>query len=459
MNSNIIPITGQIAHNARIGRKYTANANLINWPEKKSDDQSIIARIITEYKNLNRKQIDDYTNAIRSALDVVNPRRYLLQDLYDDYSRDGHLKSQYKIRDGASLSSTFEVTDDVTGDADPVTTKLFKKQWFYNWMKLCLSYYKNGYCVLELTNPKTMKFKLVPRRNVLPEQHVIVFQINGMDGIDYTTGYENRLMEIGSEDEMGVLFDIIPQLIWKRNSQQSWAEFSEKFGMPLITATTSKTNDRDLDKLESLLEALGESARAVLPQGTSIDVKPFAGKDSYQVYDAQINRCNSEISKPIVGGTMATDSGSSRSQSEVHERNLDDKIAAEDRLFLTFLVNDKLIPMMRAWGWKIPENRSFSFPESFELNLTQHWAIVQQLLQFYNVPMEWISKTFNIPLDSIKEAIANPTPPADPNDPNDPNEPNEPDDQNDPNEPGENEPPVKGKKPGKKAKPAASFFE
>jgi phage gp29-like protein len=188
------------------------------------------------------------------------------------------------------------------------------------------------------------------------------------------------------------------------NAQQSWAEFTEKFGMPLITATTNKTNDSDLNSIENMLITLGEAARAVLPEGTTIDVKPFAGADSYQVYDKQIERINSEISKPILGGTMVSDNGSSRSQSEVHERNLDDKISAQDRMVIEFLVNGQLIPIMHAWGWNInPETDKFVYDPSFELSLKEHWEVVSNALNYYDIPDEWVSKTFNMPITGRRQ--------------------------------------------------------
>lgn len=99
-----------------------------------------------------------------------------------------------------------------------------------------------------------------------------------------------------------------------------------------------------------MLQALGEAAQAVLPEGTTIDVKESKTGDAYMVFDKQIERANTELSKAVLGGTMLTDNGSSRSQSEVHERNLDDKLSEDDRRIVTFTVNDQLIPMLALWG-------------------------------------------------------------------------------------------------------------
>ena len=406
-------ISNKIAPGARVGRSYQAMTTMsaIAPLPSNPNDQTIIGRIISQYKNLTRKQIDQWRIALRAATDPYNPRPYLLQDICWDLQTDGHYKSQVGLRNMATLGHPFQIDTDATGEVDPVTTKLFRASWFYDFMEMALTYFELGYTALELINPVTMEFDIIPRRNVLPKRKIVVLQVMDTDGIYYGEGFEDRIIEIGKTDYLGYMNDIIPQLIWKRNSQQSWAEFSEKFGMPLITATSSKTNKADLDKLETLLEALGEAARAVLPEGTTIDIKQFSGKDSFQVYDMQINRCNSEISKRIVGGTMTSDDGSSRSQSEVHERNLDDKIAQGDRTKMKFLVNDKLIPLLRSWGWPIPEGVTFNYPASFDIDLLDHWTIVAGILLNYDIPMEWISKTFNVPIDKVKDIVPEPKPP------------------------------------------------
>ena len=178
--------------------------------------------------------------------------------------------------------------------------------------------------------------------------------------------------------------------------------------MPLITATTSQTSPADIRQLDDMLAALGESARAVLPDGTTIKIDPFTGGDSYKVYDAQIERINAEISKPITGGTMVTDDGSSRSQSEVHERNLDFKLSEADRRMVTFVVNGQLMPMLHHWGYAFnPQTDRFQFNQTFELTLKEHWDIVNAVLSRYDVDEKWLSQTFNVPITGKREAIDN----------------------------------------------------
>lgn len=105
---------------------------------------------------------------------------------------------------------------------------------------------------------------------------------------------------------------------------------------------------------------------------------------------------------------MISDNGASRSQSEVHERNLDDKIAAADQRIVTFTVNGQLLRIMQAAGWDVnPETDEFMFDTSVTLTLKDYFDIVSRLLEKgYPIPTKWISKTFNIPI------TGEPTPPA-----------------------------------------------
>ena len=366
---------------------------------KKAPSNNVTTHIIREFKDTNRAEIKKWRQALAATADINTPRTYLLQDMYDNLESDGHLISQIGLRKAATTAYGFSIVDKKTGKIDTEKTELFNNEWFYTFVDHALDSVYKGYTLLELVDPNIMQFELVPRRNVVGGRQMVLFEAAGDKGIDISKGYENTLIHVGKRTDLGIMAHLCGQLIWKRNAQQSWAEFTERFGMPLISATTNKTSQADLAKIDAMLSALGEAATAVLPEGTTIKIDPFTGGDSYQVFDAQIKRINEEMAKPIIGGTMITDNGSSRSQSEVHERNLDDKIAETDRRMIQFVVNNQLIPIMQYWGWNInPETDKFLFDTSFELSLKEHWEIVNQVINRYDVDTEWLSKTFNVPI-------------------------------------------------------------
>ncbi|WP_407512868.1 phage portal protein family protein, partial [Elizabethkingia miricola] len=132
--------------------------------------------------------------------------------------------------------------------------------------------------------------------------------------------------------------------------------------------------------------------------------------DAYQVY-MQFRKSNDdEISKQIIGSTMLSDQGTNRSQTEVHERNLDNRIAQADKRVLQFIVNDQLFPLLRMQGYPISEDDVFEFKTAEqETKLTELWTITSGLLtQGFPVEQDWISKTFNIPFEGKKKNLTKP---------------------------------------------------
>lgn len=368
-------------------------------------DLKIIASIISEFKDISRKDIKKWRDALSAAGNTENPRRFLLHDLYDYLSTDGHLESQLLMRRMATLSTKFIITDRKTGKENPEKTKLLKKRWFYNFMQESIDFVFFGYRVLEFAPGEKVQCELIPPRNVIPEKRFVAFEVNGDKGIFYVPG-KDFVIEIGRAKDLGVINKIVPQLIWKKNAQQAWAEFAEKFGMPMVTATTNKRDKKELDRIETMLKELGEASQAVLPEGTTIDIKETATKaDPYNVFDKQIERNNSEMSKAILAGTMVTDNGSSLSQSEVHERNVK-TVAAADQINLAFTINEDLLPLLQRFGLPFGENDEFKWDNSEKLGLKDFWNIVDGITNKFEVPIDWISETFNVPIEKVKEKAA-----------------------------------------------------
>lgn len=360
--------------------------------------QTITAKIITQAVDLSRKDIKRWRQALDEVNDTTRPRRVELQYIYQYLLPDGHLQSQIQLRKLATIATRFIIVDKA-GKEDTEKTKLLQTAWFQNFVSDALDSVYFGHTLLELVDIESMTFKLIPRENVVPEHETVLLNVNDDKGIVFTDEIYNKwLIEVGQRHDIGMLNNIVQQLIWKKNAQHSWAEFAERFGFPFVYATTTSRDKKTLDTIETQLKALGEASGGVFPKGTGIDMKEASRSDAYNVYDRLIERANTEISKQINGGTMLSDNGASRSQSEVHERNLDEKIAEADHRLIEFTVNNQLLPILMAHGFKFSEDDKFMFDRSESIYLNELWNIVNQLMYKYDIDMDWISKTFNIPI-------------------------------------------------------------
>lgn len=370
----------------------------------KGKTNTIINQLAAEATDRTRVEIKNWRNAITTAMNPETPRWQPLQDIIENLMTDGHLMAQVQIRKSAVTSTRFYIADK-SGKEDDEKTLLLQTEWFYNLIDHLLDTPYRGYTVMELADPINMEWLLIPRRNIVPQSKMVLYEVGGEKGVFYNdVAFARNVIYSHNTHPLGLINDVVPQLIWKRNAQQTWADFSERFGIPMVTAETTKTDKGELQKIEAMLRALGQAAQAVLPEGTKITIHDPATKgDPHKVFDAQIERTNEEVSKRILGGTMVTDSGSSRSQSEVHERTLDDKIAEADRRMIEFTVNGKLIPLLRTWGFAFADGDVFKFDRTEGLSMTQHWGIVNQALDYYDIPDDWVSQRFNFPIVARKQ--------------------------------------------------------
>ncbi|AXG70444.1 hypothetical protein KORDIASMS9_02684 [Kordia sp. SMS9] len=395
---------------ARIGRKLPKaiqSSRSTGKGREIENMKNIVDQIVNQFKDRSRKNIKKWRNSLLLADLPEKPRLTAYHDLLDDLMTDGHLISQMELRENSTLNAEFEIRNQ-QGKINEEGTKLFRQSWFYKFMKEALLRILRGTKIIEFEsfNGNKIKINTIPQRNAVPTLKTIFPDLSKEDGIRYDDPYyENWVIQIGEDKELGILNNIVPNLIWKRNVAQSWAEFCERFGLPMITATTNSTDPKIIDNIDYMLSKIAQASRGVFPKGTEIEFKEANRTDAYQVYDKFIERNNNEISEAIVGGTMLTNNGSSRSQSEVHERNLDKRLAVADKRFIMFLVNDELIPLLINQGYKeLKEGDVFVFPKGLDLDLDKFWKIVQGISKEYEVEQEWITKTFGVPILGKKKS-------------------------------------------------------
>jgi phage gp29-like protein len=381
-----------------------------------SNDKIIIHQLAQEFADLSRKNIQSWRQGLQTAKNPEEPRWNLLQDLYEYLEPDGHYGSQVEIRNGSIEANRYLIRSKKDGKEDAVKSKFLEAEWFFELLGYMLDSAYKGYSPFQLYNDPVegIKFDEIPRRNFIPQKNLILQGVGDTKGFDINDpAFQGSIIVVRHKSKVGIMNDIVPDLIWKRNARQTWAEFSEKFGIPLISATTNSRDTKEIDRIDAMLSALGKAAKAVLPTGTVVDIKDSATKgDPYNVFLKQLEYNDAQISKRILGGTMISDNGSSRSQSEVHERTMNYIIAEKERKRIEFIVNGKIIPLLSRIGIPLnPETDEFVFDRSEDMRLPEQWNIVSKALEHYDIPDQWVSETFNFPITGRRQPAAPPTNP------------------------------------------------
>jgi SPP1 gp7 family putative phage head morphogenesis protein len=390
-------------------------------PQSKGKANPALINIVASVKDNSRKDIQKWRQALEAMQHPTEPKYAIFYDLLEDLLTDGHLQSQIQMRKMSTLNTDFQIINRKTGVINEGLTFVFQQQWFYQFLEHALDAVLFGTTVIEfqeLNNDK-IKIALIPRRNVLPTLTKIIPDLTKTAFVNYSDPvFANWLIQIGDSKNIGILNNIIPNLIWMRNVAQSWAEFCEKFGFPLITATTNTTDTATIDKVHNMLSELSEAMVGTFPHGTEIKFNEAERTDAYNTY-MQFIKLNADIiSKQLVGSTILSDQGNNRSTTEVHERTLDSKIAQTDKRGIQFVINNQLLPLLKNQNYAVSDDDRFEFKTAEqEVDLKELWNITSGLLgQGFGVEQDWISKTFNIPISKkVLDALEKKKPDNNPN--------------------------------------------
>jgi hypothetical protein len=318
------------------------------------------------------KTLADWKNAIALATDPENPSFLFLAELYQNLKLDSHTVSVIESRIFRVLRSKFVFINEA-GDEVPEVKILFERPWFEDFLKEALWSKFEGVKVLEIF--KVDEFlelytaEAIPMEHTNPKKGLILKEPGDETGYDYRSGIlESYYMQIGKDRELGMLADIAPLILAKKLAMGSWLDFIEKFGIPPRFVTTDNMTTQRQNELLEMMLAMVNNHVAVIQGTEKIEIGDVPRTDAHKVFDEMIARLNSEISKRILGQTMTTENGSSRSQAEVHEKVANDRHES-DKLFAQYIINKELMPrLISLSSFYAPlANLSFDWDETDEM--------------------------------------------------------------------------------------------
>ena len=376
----------------------------VNLKQPTAQQRQMVIDLFQQTERLTQKDVASWRMAWQRALDVENPKRLMLYNVYTDVEIDPHLTGCIAQRKGFATKRAFRLVDK-DGKENIDITKLFEQEWFDQFLSLVMDSRFFGHSLIQFGSPVVvdgiMRFssiELVPRRHVVPEYGSIIRNQNddARNGLSYREGkLAEWVIEAGTSHDLGLLLKCAPNALSKKNMLAFWDGFGEIFGMPIRIAKTTSQNQKDIDRVEDMLRSMGAAFWGVFQEGTEIDIKESSRGDAYNVYDRRIDRANSEISKCILNQTMTIDSGSSLSQSEVHLEVLEN-VVANDEKFLRNTVNNRLIPFMARHGFPV-EGYAFDWNPIPEYNAEQIMQVEQMLINGgYDIDPQYFIDKYSI---------------------------------------------------------------
>ena len=373
--------------------------------------KKVVIQLNRETDALTRKDIADWRNAWQLAINIDFPDRRPLYDIYRDVEIDLHLSGCIEQRKGFVKARTFKLTDG-KGREVKEAMRYFDKEWFKQLISYILDSLYWGHSLVELGNvitddegmPYYDRVTLIPRKHVIPEYHRVVTGTyeSWQSGINYQEEpFSPWLIEAGQPDSLGMFLKAALQTIPKKNMLAFWDTFGEIFGMPMRIARTSSRDQKDIDKLDRMLQNSGTKLTAVMGMDTEIQFIETGKNDSYNVYDKRIDRANSELSKLVIGQTMTIEDGSSLSQSETHLKVFQNLIESDCDM-LRDIINNQLLPRMVRHGFPLVGLR-FDWDYSTDYTPEQQVAYETMIINAFDVDPAYFTEKYGVPCNKRKD--------------------------------------------------------
>lgn len=152
-----------------------------------------------------------------------------------------------------------------------------------------------------------------------------------------------------------------------------------------------------------MLKHLTVGAYGLFKTDDVIEVIESGKSDAYQVFDKMIDRCNTEISKLILGQTGTTDEKAFVGSAEVHERILKSLCDADLQEIYT-INNTQLLPLMSNLGFGL-EGYYLDVEQEDEFDLEQKSKFDIELLKTgkFTFTTEYIKEKYGTEVVPVTE--------------------------------------------------------
>lgn len=373
--------------------------------------------ILPKSKSLQVQTLKKWKDAMTLAQLAENPNRKPLMDLYESIRLDSHLAALIEGRVLKVMQSKFKIVDQ-SGKDNPEMNKLFEQPWFNSFIYHSIMAKFNGTTVIELWDLNTTTLELdsvnyIPTENVIFSKGVIVKENGDETGYNYKEDpLKPFYIQIGKNNDLGMLKDIAPDALSKKFAGAAWNEFIDKYGIPPRWVTTDSYSESRENELADMMANMVSNHWAVLKGNEKIEVMNSTGTSSYEIFDKHIERRNSEMTKRVLGQDGTTDAGAKGTYGslKVMQEVSDDRHEA-DKTDLKYLINNELFwrLLLISPAYSQLKNYRFEWDDSKEMSASELVEMVKSISEAgFEVDAKFISDKTGIPIVGLKQEPTTP---------------------------------------------------
>lgn len=354
-----------------------------------------------------RKDIADWNHAQYIATLALDPKQYLLQDIYNNIAGDALLASQINNRKEQTISSGFEMlTPDGKVD-EKITALLDDLPVIQDIISHILDSEYYGYSLIELSSEKGIKrVDLINRRNVVPDFGRYYPDTAFNEFVEYRNASEfgKWLLEFNS-DNLGLLNKAVPHVLFKKFAQSCWSMLCEIYGIPPRVMKTNTQDPAMLAQAENMMRDIGAAAWFIIDSTESFEFANAVSTNG-DVYGNLIKLCDNYISMLMSGAIIGQDTKNGNESKEKISISILDRLVDADKRMVEMYMNSVVIPALYRIHWIPATTSRFRFKVAEDTD--KLFDMTVKLMPHMEVDPEFVNEKFGIKvLGNKNNGIAN----------------------------------------------------
>ena len=280
-----------------------------------------------------------------------------------------------------------------------------------------------GYSLIEIStvidpdSGKLAEVNLIERRNVLPNQKIVIKrQGHWLPHWNINSATYRKNYILVSTGDIGLFSATTPLILAKKFTVANYVNFSHTYGQPIIHGKTTSESNGDRKRLADQIANAAQNKIIITGLEDEIEIKAFTMSNSEKIYTSLIDFVNREVSNLILGSeSMAGGMQSYVGSTKAHQDIFRDRIEVYRR-YIENVMNEQVLPRLVNMGY-IPKGVDFKYSNRIEMNNEDRIQLYKVITERYEVAADEIEKEFginvgkqlNISVD-VKDKKPNPSP-------------------------------------------------
>lgn len=336
---------------------------------------------------------------------VLDDRSRLI-DLYDAcLQQDAHIRSVLETLESQIIGDRYmlaRMNEKGKYVKDVDETRKIQGTQFDKIIKGIVEAKLYGYTLLEILpdiNPHTNKLaevNIVERRNVLPEQRVVVKRQGiWLPNWNLESGTYRRNYILINSGDLGLFSATTPLILAKKFTVANYVNFSHTYGQPIIVGKSVSESNTDRKRLANEIANAAQNKVVVTGLEDEIEIKAFTMSNSEKIYTSLIEFVNKEVANLILGsesmaGGMQSYVGSTKAHQDIFRERIE-----VYRRYIENIFNEEVLPRLVAMGY-IKDGLEFKYSNRIEMNNEDRIKLYSLITDKYEVAADEIEKEFGI---------------------------------------------------------------